>query len=457
MVQRKKLCLVIVAAVMVLVVLSVLMVAAGAQESENENQQQGEAVTDSVEFEAEFRAAEKLPEVVGQYAWTSINGQVVESAYSTEPRPMETGSVGLAGDACAYGGAGEGCLGGGGAASASTENGNMEVLDEDFVGLLGIGLATTGAEVTEAFTTGVRCSVDENGSPGGVAQIPAGAVMYGSPDLLSLQRRTVEVETLPDGEMWSDYWQVGALLGLLGLLSGTTVEVEITPNSGWSEESLRAHSELTVRYRGRNGGDVRPWITFTARSECGMLMSDGTGSTGPAGVSVQSLADPEAPGTADSLVQPTSAPGAPQATGFTDESSLTTGDGVDYHLLSTRELRLLDREHILEALAATRETGAVEGATSVARWWLYSAEATGEQVPVLEIELADATVVQVRPKLPGVHPPAPDAVPSETPSNTTQSTTTEQLPEPTTQPPAEPTPEPIPTTSEESGQGAENG
>lgn len=41
--------------------------------------------TGSVEFNANLRAAEKPVEMVGQYAWTSINGQIVESTYSMDP------------------------------------------------------------------------------------------------------------------------------------------------------------------------------------------------------------------------------------------------------------------------------------------------------------------------------------------------------------------------------------
>lgn len=459
MTWRKNLFLVLVGVAVVLALLGLLVFGIKAQAEEGERQAGLSSVSDTVDFSAELQAGDKDPEVVGQYAQTTINGQVVKSEYSTEPRPMETRAFGIAGDGCAYGGAGTGCLEGENIADAATRAGAMNPLDEDFVGLLGIGLATTAAEVTESFSTGAKCSLDGAGVPSGTAFHPTGAVLYGSPNLLSLQQRTVDVGTLPSDQTWSDSWKVGAVLGLLGLLSGTTVEVEITPSFGWDDEALRAHSELAVRYRGLNGDDVRPWITFTARSECGMLMSDDTGSSGPAGEQAQSLAAPQAFGLADPETtetsdpessptpapndgQPTTAPGAPQQSGFTEESSLATANGVDYHLLSTRELDLLDREVIADVLTATRETGAVQGETATARWWLYSAEAADGEVPVLEIELADGAIVQARPNLPGVQYPTPDLTISATPT-----TTTGQPSEPTVEQTSEPATE-QPTTSQ---------
>lgn len=388
-------------------------------------------VADSVRFGADLRAGEKPVELVGQYAWTSVNGDVVQSDYSTEPRPMETGSFGLAGEACVYGGAGPGCPELGGAASAHTTEGNMERLDESFTALLGIGLATTNAEVEEPLATGARCYINEDGFPEGEGIQPSGVIDYGSDALLSLQWRSLDINEIANGETRQVDRRVGALLGLLGLLSGTTVEVEALPSWGWDPDALRAHSELHVRYRGLLRNDIRPWMSFSVRSECGMVMSDGSGSNAPAGIAFSPQAAPFAQGQS---LQPSTASGSPRDSGFSAEDSLRFRGGR-FHLLATRELNPGDHLLISEVLAdVDRPEAGAEGEGRGARWKLFSAAASGEQVPVLEIEFGDGAIVQVRPDLPGVRLPSPDVVVAST--------------EPTTSPPRTTSPQPsTPTTS----------
>lgn len=312
----------------------------------------------------------------------------------------------------------------------------------------------------EAITTGARCSVGENGVPEGEAQQPTGEIAYGGAGLLGgLPSESINLADMANGQSFDDDVGVGALLNLLFALN---VEVEIETNWGWDEENLRAYSEVAASYLIRDGDETLSQDSFTARSECGMRMSDGTGSTSPAGMNASTMAAPQAFRLAEPEDRPTTAPGALQQSGFTTEDSLIADDGTEYHLLSTRELDLLDREAVAEVLAAVRETGDVEGETAATRWWFYSAEAAGEQIPVLEIEFADGAIVQVRPVLPGVVLPAPDVMAPEVvdtpmwatssrsetsaPATSTQTTTSQQPPEPT------PTSaEPTPTTTEEFG------
>lgn len=92
--RKTRLAAVLVAVAVVLAVL-VTWTVAGAQEvPENpENDETGDnsaAPSDSLRFGADLRAAEKPVEVVGQYAYTSVNGNVLESSYSSERQPRET-------------------------------------------------------------------------------------------------------------------------------------------------------------------------------------------------------------------------------------------------------------------------------------------------------------------------------------------------------------------------------
>lgn len=455
MANRKRLSLALIAVIALVSVLAVLIPRLVANAQELPAQEEPSVATDSVEFSADLRAEEKPVELLGQYAWTSINGNIVQSEYSADPQPGEA-----VGNACVYGGgAGTSCLGDDDAANASTVEGAMPELDVNF-SLLNLVLNTPDAEaeVSEPLTTGARCFFDENGRPQGVGEQPTGEVAYGTTAVLLLPRRTrTDITSVASGETRTiSHKNDGGLLGLLGT-GDSYVEVEISPNWGWDEDALRAHSELKVSYRGRdeNNEYVSDWTTFTARSECGMLMNNGTGSTVPAEMGASALATPLAFRLAEPEDLPTTAPGSPQQSGFISESALTTAEGGEYYLLSTRELDLLDRQAITEALAAARETDDVEGRTTATRWRLYGAEAAGEQIPVLEVELADGAVVQVRPDLPGVFLPAPDIMTTVTQTTTSQITAAEppvSTPATTSQRPPELSPEstlePTPMTSE---------
>lgn len=99
---------------------------------------------------------------------------------------------------------------------------------------------------------------------------------------------------------------------------------------------------------------------------------------------------------------------------------------LDYHLLATRELDSLDRLVIEEVLAEIAESGEVEGSS----WKVFDASAAGELVPVIEIELDDGAIVQVRPMVEGAVMPAPDLV--EAPATTTATTAAPQPTAPST-------------------------
>lgn len=433
MIARKKIRSLLTVAVVLLFLAALLpWVASRAQESPSTPQ--AEAVTDTVRFGSDLRAGEKPVQLVGQYAWTSINGQVVESAYSTEPQPMETG-----GDACVFGGAGVGCREPGDVASASTENGTMEPLAESrrLLGL--IGLVFAGAQVAEPFATGARCVVGPDGAATGYAQQPTGEVRYGGAGLLGgLPDESINLAEVDNGISFTDDVGVGVLLNLLFALN---VEVQIESNWGWDETNLRAYSEVTVNYLIRGSGDLLDQDSFTARSECGIHMSDGRGSTEPAGMGNSTQAAPFALERGPSGPTPTSVPGAPQAGGFSEEGFLEVdGHPFRYHLLSTRGLDAADRRVVGDILGDITEPDAgVEGTRGGARWQLFSAGNAGEQIPVLEIRLADGAVVQARPDLPGVRLPSPDRMDVTTPSSPAAP------PEPSTSPESPSTPVP-PTT-----------
>lgn len=431
-----------VAAVLLLLVALLPWVASRAQEAPLTPQ--AEAVTDTVRFGSDLRAGEKPAELVGQYAWTSINGQVVESEYSTEPQPMET-----SGGACVSGGAGAGCQGGQNAANASTVDGTMRDISGS-AALLGlVGTVYASASVTDTFSTGVRCFVDEAGLPQGIAQQPAGTIAYAGWALLGGRAdRSINLGDLADGERFQDDFNVGLLLNLGGLLGqGLHVDVEVEPSWGWDEDNYRAYSEVAVHYQIRRGSRIQDQDSFTARSECGMMLSDGQGSTAAAGVGAQvpagRMSRQQVPEEAAVL---TSAPGTPQASGFSAEEFLDVDDqDFRYHLLSTRELDVTDRRVVGDVLNVMIEPDAgVEGTVGGARWQLFSAENAGEQVPVLEIRLADGTVVQARPELPGVRLPSPDRMSVTTPSSP-EVTSVPSTPPSTPSAPARPTTDTAPT------------
>lgn len=301
------------------------------------------------------------------------------------------------------------------------------------------------AAVTSPFSTEARCFMNADGEPEGTGAKPQGEVTYGSQVLFIDRSTTTDISTVDNG-VTEEFSR--RALGLLTAPSYT--EVQITPRWGWDEQNLRAYSEVTVSYRGTipTVNYESNWTTHTVRSECGMHLSDGRGATTPAGTSATAAA-PQALRLVEPEGGPTSAPGAPREAGFTTEGSLSAENGAEYHLLSTRELDLLDRQAVAEALAATRETGNVEGETASTRWSLYSAEAAGEQVPVLEVELADGAIVQVRPDLPGAQLPEPDAsevTPEPSPVPTESQSTPPEEPEPTVTAETEPTAE-TPTTT----------
>lgn len=361
--------------------------------------------TDSIEFNAQLQAARA--ELAGQYAWASINSVVQESEYSTEPQPME-----VSGDACVFGGAGSpGCHTVGDAASATTRNGTMPSLSGQ-TRVLGLPLVTVSASVSERITTGVRCWIDAQGVPRGVGQQPSGVINYqGTAALTPGFSRNFNLSEAENGEFTRHTGEIR----LLGLLLPLEVEVDVLPRWGWNPTTLRAYSEVNVTYRITNTNPLKE-ESYTARSECGLMMNNGEGSDGPAGMGAQSRMGPQLHRFVEPVqpVEPTSAPGIPTQTGFTTEDTFITDDGADYHLLATRELDPEDRLTVRRVFTAIREDGGVEGGVLGAEWWIYSAEAAGEQVPVLEIELADATVIQVRPNLPGVLLPSPDRVVIET-------------------------------------------
>lgn len=463
MAQRKNLIPAFVAIATVLTLLGLIIFGVGVQAQEDGGQTQAKSVSDSLGFRAEFQAGEKPRELVSQYASISINGSE-ETVYSTDAEGLLP-----SGHGCVFAGLGESCRGSGEVSSAATDRGGMDPVRSEYELLGLLGLTWVEGSVDAPIATSARCYLDENSNPTGKFDRPSGTIRYGGNALLGENPDLpLDLQKLEDDQPLALAAETAAISGLGGTLR---VEVEAEADFDWDPVNLRAHSEVEITYRTIKAGSVEDEESFTARSECGMLMSDGTGSSSPEGEQAQSLASPQAFGLADpentetsdpessptpapNDDQPTTAPGTPQQSGFTDESSLTTANDVDYHLLSTRELDLLDREVIADVLTATRETGAVQGETATARWWLYSAEAADGEVPVLEIELADGAIVQARPNLPGVQYPTPDLTISATPTTTTgqpSEPTAEQTSEPATE---QSTTSQMPAAPEETGEEA---
>lgn len=419
-VKRHKLLLMSALALVLTLVVGFSWLSAGAQEDPG----QGTALvpdTDSVDFNASLRAGDKPVEVTGQYAYTYVNGHELISGYATQAQPRQTGSWTEVddpqdhengevsyGEGCVYGGdpGTASCAEPGDAASASTADGYVDELmyRADLLGIpLGILLPPNmEAAMTEPLATMARCSLDEEGNPQLRGERPTGTVTAGTRVLLILDNaESYDISALTDVS--------GETVPLekfnFALLGPSYIDLEITPIWGEDENNLRAFSEVTISFRGRipTLGWSSPWETHTVRSECGMTLSDGRGSDTIAGVG-RGIQEPQAQlRAAPRVAERTSASGTPQSGGFVTEDILSI-ESVDYHLLATRELDGMDRLAIEETLAQITATGAVEGSN----WRLFDAATAGEQVPVVEIELADGAVAQVRPVIDGVALPRPD-------------------------------------------------
>lgn len=327
-----------------------------------------------------------------------------------------------AGGACAFGGDGIGCEGAGDLASANTVAGTMAPIDRRR-SLLIIGLVEVGAEVTAPISTGARCFLDAQGAPAGEGSAPEGTISYKGSGLLgSVNESAVDFADLASGTVFEEGYNPGVLLNLLLALY---VDVVVETRYDWDPVSLRAYSEVKAHYAITDGSSVVKSETYTARSECGLKMSDGSGSDATETMSLMTLPSQLNAHSRTGPESPTSAPGSPQSSGFTTEDTMDDGT-LDYHLLATRELDSLDRLVIEEVLAEIAESGEVEGSS----WKVFDASAAGELVPVIEIELDDGAIVQVRPMVEGAVMPAPDLV--EAPATTTATTAAPQPTAPST-------------------------
>lgn len=406
----------------------------------NAQENGGRAVTltpaaDAVQFSANFQAEEKPPEVLTRYASTTIGDQtwttdIAGEGKTTTQRGEFITSAGEAlytSDVCVHGGrSGDGvsCFLEDDIAGAATTNGSYSLFADISLLDLGLDASAMGAMIQDnSLKTQVRCSLGENGEPQAQAIRPAGVLAYGGSNTLGLISggSTKNIAEIEDGVTWEDSETLSALLGIAGR---STVEVRVTPKWGKLDGANGAFSEVQTSYRvtGRallNSIDTG-WQDLTVRSECGFTMS-GEDQVNPMRAPAQSPLRP-----LQALPEPeiTSAPGSPQASGFTSEGTLSNG-AMDYHLLATRELGSLDRRVIEEVLAEIAESGEVEGSN----WKIFDVGAAGELIPVIEIELEDGAIVQVRPVVEGTVLPSPDLV--EVPATTTATTTTPQLPAPT--------------------------
>ncbi|MGP6174742.1 hypothetical protein [Corynebacterium sp. A21] len=390
-------------------------VAVGAQENNEEPEITLVPDTDSVDFSAGLRAAEKPPEVLSRYSRTTIGSQVWETTTAGEGKTtaqsgevsVGSGSAIYSSDVCVQGGEGaEGlaCWNEGDVSGAATTNGAFSMFVNS--SLLGLGLDTPliGAAVqNNSLNTQVRCFLDEEGQPRAEATPPTGIVEYGGASTLGLITSGVEkdIAQISNDTPWiPEPKRVGSLLGW------GDAYVRLTPSWTPEGDSTQAYSGIELSFRSTTGGLLglipsdSGWITLTVRSECGFTMSGEEQQLSPLQAPDQSplRALQNVPETTQ-----TSASGAPQTSGFTTEDTLYT-EAIDYQLLATRELDALDRLIIEEVLAEISETGEVEGSN----WKLFSAEAADEQIPVIEIELADGAIVQVRPIIPGAVLPSSD-------------------------------------------------
>ena len=415
--------------------------------------------TDSVTFDAAFQAEEKPVEVIGQYARTYVRGASGDeyellSGYSGERQPRQTeewteiddgkdheaGTVNF-GTACVYGGndSTASCGEEGDAASASLADGYTDDMLH-LAELLGLPLGiltppNMKAGVTVPLGVQARCALDENGNPDLYGSRPTGTISAGTGVLLEIIENVdhYDLSTLTDdgGNLLQSGMTTTRSKFNFALLGPSYVDTEITLNWGIDELNLRAFSEVNVAYRGRvpQLSWTSPWDSHTIRSECGLKLSDGRGSTAPQGASSLPTRSRE------TLIMPpaTSAPGSPQTFGFITEDTMSLS-GMDYHLLATRELDALDRLEIEAVLAEIAASGDVEGPN----WKLFDAQAAGELVPVVEIELFDGAIAQARPMIPGASLPVPDVV---------ITTSLAPTPTPTTSVSAPPTTTPAPTTS----------
>lgn len=155
---------------------------------------------------------------------------------------------------------------------------------------------------------------------------------------------------------------------------------------------------------------------------------------------------------------PGTAPGSPRTSGFIAEGSRTF-QGQPYQTLSTRELNALDQitlEAVQEEATRAVEQHTYTGQTSGAAWKYFSAEATGQATPILEITLLDGSTVQIRPRLPQVKLPTPDIIPAPqlSPAKPTPTPTKPATKQPAPAAPAEPAHSESTTDTEEAAEPA---
>lgn len=422
------------------------------------------AAQDSVGFSAQLQAEEKPSEVLTRWAQSTVfvkeqnegrslgTGSAADGVVITEPEPEKTeawedvsfpvngGNASFSADSCVYGGevgAADSCGQGSDVVGASITDGDFSFLVNFSLLNLGLDAPAVNGSTRDSITTSAQCRLDENKNPEFMPQAPTGDVHYGTGNTLGLisSRGSQDISTLGNGESDPVELRMGSLL-----LGYSYAHATATPRWGISSDGLSAFSEVEVSFRAEtrallglvpfNSG----WHSVVFRSECGFTMS-GDGSRGgpmqPSRLAIQ--AAPES--------IRTSATGIPKSAGFSAEEMLDF-QNRGYHLLATRELDSLDRLVIEEALAEIAESGKVEGAN----WKVFDAVAAGELVPVIEIELDDGAIVQVRPMVEGAVMPSPDLV--EDPATTTASTST-PAPQPTAPSSTRGTPTPEESTTVE--------
>lgn len=435
--HRARSCLISVlgAAVVVFLVWGVVGVVVGAQE--DGPQRFLTPAMDSVTFDAEFRAEDKAPEVVARRAESSatnsfqnrsvavdVEGENDSASWQEGDFSFEGGVVRYSAEACADGGDGS-CSNSGDMAGASISEGEFYLYTDPSLLGLGVDAPAVGFTTDGTLTTEARCYLDEDDSPRAVAERPDGTVRYGSGGLFDLisTEGSFPLSTLGNGEQTTMRYQVGGPFEFPGT---SHANIRVTASWGSSLDGRGAYSEIELGYmvesRPLSGGTYTSgWHDLIFRSECGLDMGD-EASMSPFQAPRQVLdpvprVDNPPPVPVPSV---TSAPGSPRTFGFSDEDRLSL-PGMDYHLLATRELDGLDHLDVEAVLTEIAASGDVEGPN----WALFDAEAAGELVPVVEVELFDGAIVQARPIVAGVSLPVPDVVPapSVTISPTTSPTT----------------------------------
>ena len=398
------------------------------------------ATTDSLRFQSQLRAATKPIAVEGQWAYANANGTIAQRTYSTN---LQTRTQN--GGACAYGGSGASCTGQSARSDASV-NHNPGGWETSW----GSTSPAAYVEFTADFTASVRC--EDNGTVSATGG--TGQVRYGNDSHVNgTGWATHNITSRGNGATYDHNYQAAPSRSIGRPFSSETwIRMIAVRRWGTDDNARRAWSEINVNWTATQSNTPRTG-SVTYRTECGVRMNDGSGSQSPraAGFAAASPADLEPrttvtveqdgeesvievdPETGEPLAdapvadeQATSDSSAdeqtveepqtdepqatePQADGLNVESELQNESG-DYQLLATRELSETDLAVVRSALDAAsaedaqQRTGVVEGGS----WTLFSGDGDNRDLPVIEVEMADGAVVQVRPKIDGAELPSPD-------------------------------------------------